>query len=53
MVIIDYKMMFKEKNELKKIYVISFWTLVVYGMLNPTLGMTYLILFWGYRALLS
>jgi len=51
-VIIDFKIVFKEENELKKIYAVSFWTLVVFGMLNPTLGMTYLILFWGYRALL-
>ena len=48
---IDYKTL-KEKDNYKKSFVISFWLLFFFGLLNPPIPGSYQILFWGVRGLL-
>lgn len=42
----------KKFNEYSKAFIISFWTLFVYSLFNPVVGLTYNMLFWMLRALI-
>ncbi|HRN70503.1 MAG TPA: O-antigen ligase family protein [Candidatus Woesebacteria bacterium] len=48
----DLNIMFKSKNQYKKAFVISFWTLFLFAMLNPLVPGSSQVLFWGIRGLL-
>ena len=42
----------KKINEYSKAFIISFWTLFIYSLFNPVVGLTYNMLFWMLRALI-
>jgi hypothetical protein len=39
----------QEKNKLKAAFVLSFWTLFIYSLFNPTLNTSYNVLYWLLR----
>ena len=39
----------QKKNKLKFAYILSFWTLFIYSLFNPTLNTSYNVLFWLLR----
>jgi len=41
-----------KKNNNKKILIISFWTIFIYGLFNPIIPAAYQVLFWTIRGLL-
>lgn len=48
----DFIIVFKEKNKLSTAYIIGFWTIFLYSLVNPTTTYTYNLLFWLFRALI-
>lgn len=50
----DFKNLRTKKllNEYSKGFIISFWTLFIYSVFNPAIGLTYNMLFWMLRALI-
>lgn len=42
----------KRKNKYKRAFVISFWTIFIFTLLNPNVGGAYQVFFWGTRGLL-
>lgn len=48
----DFSLIRKNQNEYKKAFIISFWTLFIYGLFNPPVPASYQVLFWGIRGLL-
>ena len=42
----------RKLNEYSKAFIISFWTLFIYSLFNPVVGLTYNMLFWMLRALI-
>ena len=49
----DFKnLRIKKTNEYSKGFIISFWTLFIYSLFNPVVGLTYNMLFWMLRALI-
>lgn len=44
--------LFNKKNNYIKAFIISFWTLFIYGLLNPIVPASYQVLFWVTRGLL-
>lgn len=51
-VVADFKIMFFQSNQYKKAFVISFWSLFLFAMLNPLVPGSSQVLFWGIRGLL-
>jgi len=49
--IYDFKILLSKKDNLiyNKGFAISFWTLTIYSFFNPSIGLTYNLLFWGLR----
>ncbi|OGH16139.1 MAG: hypothetical protein A3C30_02905 [Candidatus Levybacteria bacterium RIFCSPHIGHO2_02_FULL_40_18] len=43
----------KSSNDLSKTFVVSFWTLFVFALLNPSSSIIYQTLFWLLRALIE
>ncbi len=42
----------KKGSDYEKAFIISFWSLFFYGLFNPTVPVSYQIMFWGIRGLL-
>lgn len=43
----------RSKHELTSYLIVSFWTLVIYSLFNPTYNFSYMILFWTLRAFIA
>ena len=48
----DAGTMFKKKNMFSGVFIISFWTLFVYALFNPSTSISYQSLFWVLRAVI-
>ena len=48
----DWLSITKSKNYLKKILIISFWALIIFGFFNPTSSFKFLVYFWLFRLLI-
>lgn len=51
-IILDIKTM-KDNSYNKRCFVIAFWSLFFFGLLNPPIPTSYQVLFWGMRGLLT
>lgn len=49
----DFLILSKKKDKKSIAYIISFWTLFIYALVNPTTTYTYNLLFWMFRALIK
>lgn len=48
----DIKILFN-KNDLSKTFCVSFWTLFVFSLFNPSTSITYMMFFWLFRAIIA
>jgi hypothetical protein len=51
-VMTDLQIIFNKKNVISISFIISFWTLFIYSLVNPTTTYTYNLLFWTLRVLI-
>ena len=48
----DVLLFLRENNHDQKLLAISFWTLFIYGLFNPSISIGYQVVFWATRGLL-